>query len=290
LLLESYETLQKIKTSKPKLANGIELLINSPQFGEAFKNRFEVVSGKEKGKELKDLTELALSGILYYVSQVINHLIESGGFQTGADNSKSLKICLGGKASTLYKIVFEDSEDQESLSQMINKVTGDIFTKGVSIEFTHAPKHEVSYGLLVDKTGATELDLTDRSHETVIGEDVMVGKDKVGIVSELNKHVDSPWRVKDITQLKTFLKYLKAYSKIPVNLTKKFEGDLEGKINAALKDGQSRAQELKKNMQSVEGDDSLSEIQKTSAIVEPVFIQGLKQVINEITSGKLKLK
>ena len=288
LLLESYETLQKIKTSKPKLANGIELLINSPQFGEAFKNRFEVVSGKEKGKELKDLTELALSGILYYVSQVINHLIESGGFQTGPDNSKSLKICLGGKASTLYKIVFEDSEDQESLSQMINKVTGDIFTKGVSIEFTHAPKHEVSYGLLVDKTGATELDLTDRSHETVIGEDVMVGKDKVGIVSKLNP--DSPWRVKDITQLKTFLKYLKAYSKIPVNLTKKFEGDLEGKINAALKDGQSRAQELKKNMQSVEGDDSLSEIQKTSAIVEPVFIQGLKQVINEITSGKLKLK
>ena len=43
-------------------------------------------------------------------------------------------------------------------------------------------------------------------------------------------------------------------------------------------------------MQSVEGDDSLAEIQKTSAIVEPVFIQGLKQVINEITSGKLKLK
>ena len=171
---------------------------------------------------------------------------------------------------------------------MINKVTGDIFTKGVSIEFTHAPKHEVSYGLLVDKTGATELDLTDRSHETVIGEDVMVGKDKVGIVSKLNP--DSPWRVKDITQLKTFLKYLKAYSKIPVNLTKKFEGDLEGKINAALKDGQSRAQELKKNMQSVEGDDSLAEILRTSSIVEPVFIQGLKQVINEVTSGKLKFK
>ena len=88
----------------------------------------------------------------------------------------------------------------------------DIFTKGVSIEFTHAPKHEVSYGLLVDKTGATELDLTDRSHETVIGEDVMVGKDKIGIVSELNKP-DSPWRVKDITQLKTFLKIFKSIFK-----------------------------------------------------------------------------
>ena len=52
LLLSSYDNLQKIRTNKTKLANGIELLVNSPQFGEAFKNRFDIVSGKEKGKEL----------------------------------------------------------------------------------------------------------------------------------------------------------------------------------------------------------------------------------------------
>ena len=96
--------------------------------------------------------------------------------------------------------------------------------------------------------------------------------------------------MKDITQLKTFLKYLQSFSKIPVKLTKKFEGDLEGKINAELTNGQSRAQDLKKDMQSIEGDDSLAEIQKTSSILEPVFILGLKQVINEITSGKLNIK
>ena len=287
LLLESYQTLQSIRTNKAKLANGIELLVNSSQFGEAFKNRFDIISGKEKGKELKDLTELALSGILYYISLVLNHLVENGEFQTGSGKSKSLRICLGGKASTLYKIVFEDSEDQEGLSKMIEKVTGGIFTS-IGIVFTDAPKHEVSYGLLVDKTGATDLDLTDRSHETVLGEDVMVGKSKIGIVSGLDP--DKQWRVKDISQLKNFLKYLQAYSKIPVKLTKKFEGDLEGKINAELKNGQSRALDLKKNMQSVDGDDSLAEIQKTSSIIEPVFIQGLKQVINEVTSGKLKLK
>ena len=289
LLLESYQTLQSIKTNKAKLANGIELLVNSPQFGEAFKKKFDIFSGKEKGKELKDLTELALSGILYYVSQVLNHLIENGEFQSGAGKSKSLRICLGGKASTLYKVVFEDSEDQESLSKMVSKVTNGIFTS-IGIVFTDTPKHEVSYGLLVDKTGATDLDLTDRSHETVLGEDIVVGKDKIGTVSGLNKVIDSAWRVKDISQLKTFLKYLQAYSKIPVKLTKKFEGDLEGKINAELKNGQARAQDLKKNTQSVEGDDSLAELQKTSSIIEPVFIQGLKQVINEVTSGKLKFK
>ena len=73
-------------------------------------------------------------------------------------------------------------------------------------------------------------------------------------------------------------------------LTKKFEGDIEGKINSELKNGQSRALDLQKNMQSIEGDDSLAEIQKTSSIVEPVFIQGLKLVINEVASGKLKIQ
>ena len=116
----------------------------------------------------------------------------------------------------------------------------------------------------------------------------MAGKSKIGVVSKLNP--ESEWRIKDINQLKTFLKYLQAYSKIPVKLTKKFEGDLEGKINAELRNGQARALEHKKNQQSIEGDDSLAELQKTSSIVEPVFIQGLKEIIKEITKGKIKLK
>ena len=39
----------------------------------------------------------------------------------------------------------------------------------------------------------------------------------------------------------------------------------------------------------IEGDDSIAELQKTSTIVEPVFIQGLKEIIQNITSGKIKL-
>ena len=284
LLLSSYDNLVKIKKDKAKLQNGVELLVNSPQFGTAFESRFELISGKEKGKALKDLSELALSGILYYVSQVLNHLIENDQFKKGV--SKSLKICLGGKASTLYKIVFEDSEEQEGLSKMIEKVTGGIFSS-ISVEFTSTPKHEVSYGLLVDQSGATDLNIKERSHETILGENVVVGKSSVGVVSQLK--VDAEWRIKDISQLKTFLKHLQAYSKIAVKLTKKFEGDLEGKINAELRNGQARALENAKNQQSIEGDDSIAELQKTSTIVEPVFIQGLKEIIHNITSGKIKL-
>ena len=124
------------------------------------------------------------------------------------------------------------------------KVTNGIFTS-TGIVFTETPKHEVSYGLLVDKKGATDLDLTDRSHETVLGEDVVVSKQTVNIVSDLDP--DKQWRVKDISQLKTF-KIFKSIFSYTNKAYKKFEGDLEGKINAELKNGQSRALDLKKNM------------------------------------------
>jgi hypothetical protein len=285
LLLSSYDDLQKIRSNKSKLSNGIELLVNSPQFGDAFKNRFDIIAGKERGKELKNLSELALSGILYYLSQVINHLIEQGQFKENL--SKSLKICLGGKASTLYKIVYEDKEAQEGLSKIIEEITDGIFGS-VSIEFTQAPKHEVSYGLLVTTEGATDLNIKERSHETVLGESVMAGKSKVNILSKLNP--DKEWRVKDISELKNFIKYLQVYSKVAVKLTKKFEGDLEGRINAELRNAQTKAVNLKQELESIEANTSLAEIQKTTSIIEPIFIQGLKEIIHEVTRGKIKLK
>ena len=52
---------------------------------------------------------------------------------------------------------------------MIEKMTKGIFTS-IGIVFTEAPKHEMSYGLLVDQEGATDLNIKERSHETVLGE------------------------------------------------------------------------------------------------------------------------
>ena len=260
-------------------------MVNSPQFGKVFASRFDIVAGKGKGAELKHLSELALSGILYYVSLVLNHLIEQEQFKQ--DLSKSLKICLGGKASTLYKIVFEDAEAQEGLSKMVEKVTKGVFNS-VSIEFTQAPKHEVSYGLLVATEGSKDLNIKERSFETVLGESIMAGKSKIGVLSKLNP--DNDWRVKDLKEIDSFVKSLQAYSKISVKLTQKFSGDLEGRINASLKDAQVKALDIKKTQESVEADTSMTEIIKSTSIIEPIFIQELKEIIHEVTSGKIKLK
>ena len=37
-------------------------------------------------------------------------------------------------------------------------------------------------------------------------------------------------------------------------------------------------------------DHTKAEIIKTSSIIEPVFIQELKEIIHEVTSGKIKIK
>jgi len=286
LLLSSYDNLQKIRSNRSKLNNGVELLVNSPQFAAAFATGFDIIAGSARGKELKKLSELALSGILYYVCQVLNHLIKQD--QYNPDLSKSLKICLGGKASTLYKIIFEDAEDQEGLSKMIKKVTPKDVFDSISIEFTQTPKHEVAYGLLVEAEGSKDLNIKPKSQENVLGEAVMAGKSKIDILSKLNPN--NQWRVKDLSKLDNFIELLRANSGISVKLIQKFLGDLEGKINAKLKDGQDLALKLQQSQESVEGNTSMAEIQKTTSIIEPIFIMGLKEIINKITQGKIKLK
>ena len=58
IFYDNYDLLKKkTKNNKDKLKNGIELLVNSNQFAEAFQSRFDIISGKEKGKELKNLTD-----------------------------------------------------------------------------------------------------------------------------------------------------------------------------------------------------------------------------------------
>ena len=52
-VLESYQTLQSIRTNKTKLANGIELLVNSSQFGEALKIVLILLVEKRRVKNLK---------------------------------------------------------------------------------------------------------------------------------------------------------------------------------------------------------------------------------------------
>ena len=65
---------------------------------------------------------------------------------------------------------------------------------------------------------------------------------------------------------------------------------MEGRINAELRNAQTKAVNLKQELESIEANTSLAEIQKTTSIIEPIFIQGLKEIIHEVTRGKIKLK
>ena len=68
-----------------------------------------IVSGTEAGKKLSIVAEIALSGILFYVSKVLKNLHAKGMYHQ--EHTNTVTVCLGGKASLLYKSVFEEQED-----------------------------------------------------------------------------------------------------------------------------------------------------------------------------------
>lgn len=285
LLQSTFDDLETIKDDPEKIRNGIELLVNSPEFSKAFSSRFEIVSGSDTGKKLRDVSEIALSGILYYIANVINFLVDTGHFNKSL--SSGLKICLGGKASSLYKIIFQDEEEQAGISKLMQKATKGIF-KSIAFEFTQFPKHEVSYGLLVNTEGATDLNVKEKSNEVVLGEQVTIGKNSSSLLSQLDPN-EKTWRISKLTELENYLELLQSSCKIKPNITAKFKNDMIGSMNAELVNTKARMQKLIEDSTAGGGEITKDELMKNSAVTEPLFIISLKEMIYKIIDKKIKI-
>ncbi len=285
LLQSTFDDLETIKDDEEKIRNGIELLVNSPEFSKAFSSRFEIVSGSDTGKKLRDVSEIALSGILYYISNVINHLVEAGNFDKSL--SSGLKICLGGKASSLYKIIFQDEEEQAGIAKLVQKATKGVF-KSISFEFTKFPKHEVSHGLLVNTEGATDLNVKEKSNEVVLGEQITIGSKSSSLLSQLDP-AEKSWRISKLSELENYLELLQASCKIKPNVTAKFKNDMIGSMNAELVNTKARLQKLLEDSKAGGGEVSIDELMKNSAVTEPLFIISIKELIYKIIESKIKI-
>ena len=78
-------------------------------------------------------------------------------------------VCLGGRASLLYKVIFSDEEDQRALKDFLADASGgSLKSDQIKFSFTENPKHEVSHGLLVEEIGTTNLDLSKQSHTLIL--------------------------------------------------------------------------------------------------------------------------
>tara|TARA_Y100001970_G_C14247477_1_gene869355 strand:- start:805 stop:4269 length:3465 start_codon:yes stop_codon:yes gene_type:complete len=278
-----------IVNSNDKIAirNAIEVIVNSQDFEKAFRNEFLMIGGENLGHNLRLIGNLALSGILFYTGQLINYLIKEKNLYDPKE-SQETHICLGGRASLLYKVLLTREHEKDGLATLFAKSSGDNIDKNkIIFTFTDDPKHEVSHGLLVDAKGITDFDLSKRTYDLLLGEDVEVGRDVVNSQSSVNDlDLEKQLRIIDLKNVKYFQSLLKETMGISFDMNRKNESGVSAKVNTELVNSQADALEAKKEGVDIDSTEIMSE----SSRIEPPFIVALKEILERISRKEINIK
>jgi hypothetical protein len=272
--------------NSPKLPYAIEVLVNSDAFLEAFSENFALFDGLPEGALLRNMASVALGGVLQFVGDQIQWLTTEGYF---SDNiSKSVQICLGGRASLLFKMLQETEihhpvDRGGVLDIFMDAAGGGIDT--ASFIFTDAPKHEVAYGLLVDPTDDMELDLiSKRCENALIGEAVQVGEDSYPPETKVsNLDIHQTWRIGDMPNTDEFLKSVERNLNIRLKMDPAVKGNMIGAINTELGEARRRIMGMTLGNGDVENLESLEE----GTMLEPLFVMVLRQLVTRINKGEI---
>ena len=285
LMEDSFPILQSIQKDlgEDEIRNAVEVLVNSEYFAKGMSTRFHIIDGQDAGKNLKVIAEVALCGILFYIGQVIQHLTSNQKFDP--KESKSISICLGGKASLIFKAIFGDSGDQEGIKKLFAESSaGAIKAEQINFIFSEEPKHEASYGLLVDEKGISNLNTSERSYDLLIGEDIEVGGKLIKYNESINNlSIDDEWRAVNLNNIKEFSKLLKNNAEIIFDVNEKVENTILSKINMELVESQEKLQDEKK--QGLDPFDK--ELRGESSLMEPCFIVALREIMHKASTKEI---
>ena len=230
ILSDSCADLEQLKQNRDKnedaYRNAIEMIVNSDDFRKTFTSNFDMVSGTEEGSKLRITTEVALSGLLYYLGNVITHLKEQKVFDTAHTNT--VTICLAGKTSSLYKMIFQDKEDLSGIEDLFVKSTNGLINKSnIQFSYTENPKHEVSHGLLIDPFGTTNLKTDNQDFTIPLGEDVNVGKEIVSYKASVNSlDATQQWKANSLENIHKFIDVLKNKNRILLDNDQHIENNI----------------------------------------------------------------
>ena len=234
---------------------------------------------------LRTTAEIALAGILYYTGQVISELNDKKQFMP--ERASTATICLGGRASLLYKVIFKDEDEQKGLKEFLSDATnGALKANQIKFAFTDNPKHEVSHGLLVEEMGITNLDLSKQSHILLLGEDIESNGKSVSSNSSIDTlNLEEEWRILNLKNIKEFADKLKSNAGYVIDITRQLENKIVGTINGELVDAQEELLASKKS-----GIDPFAEeFRGESTSIEPPFIVGLRDLLERIVDNEIKV-
>ena len=286
----AFKKIEKIieMDDRDSLRNAIEMIVNSKEFDDTFRAHFDTTLSRDvTGKRLRVVSELAFSGILFYIAKVVIHLKSKNLFDTTKD---TFSICIGGKTSLLYKTIFNDTEDLDGLKDLfINASNGLIEKDSVSFVYTDKPKHEVSHGLLVEARGMANLtiDSPEQNFDTPLGENILVDGQEVSSTDFVeNLNPNKKWRIKNITNIKAFCDLLRDNNNILLNLETSTEKNILASIEAKLIEAQEA------NLQYIKDgiDPNSEDLRGESTTTEPPFIVGIRNILSRINNSEIDVE
>lgn len=299
-LYRNFELIRRIGQTDEKLAglvrlvemlpedkrfNGIEMLLNNPDFSVAFVNNFALHGAEPVGRGLKVVAELALLGILHYVGRTMQHLNRHGIAGDGISQAQ-VAVCLGGRTSMLYGRLFAGDGRRSQLASSLGvfKDAAPGLIAGAREVYSDRPKHEAAWGLLVPQTGAREFAVDDehRMTDVILGETMYADETQLpadATTAELLRS-GGAWKTGNLTELRAFLASVEVHAHIGVELVPEAELRIQRTIEEHLADNRG---ELRRVADSGRMNDA--RLRRESTIIEPPFVIGLRELLAIIIEG-----
>ncbi|ADK86384.1 hypothetical protein Deba_3031 [Desulfarculus baarsii DSM 2075] len=199
------------KENKAHLTYAIEMVVNSPDFGQMLDANMAMYRSSPPFAGLVLVAKVALAGLCAYMGMVTQH------FRLDAplvDDQTPMKFCLGGRGSKLFKSVIEsDKEFLDGLKAIYEKYS----LGGGALEFVFSqdPKQEVAYGALLSSDDLP-LHMGEFSTAVISGEDIDVGGRRISHYEELKtSDVVAGLDALELTQFAAFLRLFSQVFAIP---------------------------------------------------------------------------
>jgi len=313
------EHLDRFSGSDEDHLNAVEVIINGGLLDDGLRQgRLADLEGQPDGRGLRNIAQLGLGGLLYYFGRQIRHLHDGGIFE--GDGDVPLTLCLGGRASLLFKRLFwsEGEGSDSALTAALRLLSEGTMVDGqalikedTKIVFTDHPKEEVARGILAnslsraDEVGEGQL---PRSTHVIVGERVSSGglDNAQSDVGSLDESED--WKVdSDLPELTSFLQALQKIANLRIDVPRKRDDSSRQKKSdrkAATGDDPWRLpDDLKMEVvdelnellfarrekwlaatEAFEEGDSLSPAR--TSMIGPVFVAGLRELVLKVAARK----
>lgn len=254
--------------------NTLDVIVNQAAFSDAMKRRLPLLTGTGDGLLLRQLVQTAYAGLLFYIALQLEAL----GNAVGWDDVRTVRLCFAGRGSLLFRDTLGGrAETLGTTTKILPGMLGREFS--TPVVFTDDPKHEVAYGLVVDRA----IDDSQRVRAAVFGEAMRADGQSLSHKENTASLVGRRQISFDpmLPQTERFATALKKFARIDLNLSR-VRDDLVGRCDGAIGTGSDVLDRLR--IAARAGADAVGGHEDVT-LVEPPFAIVLRELLGLISEA-----